>query len=198
MVSLDKIGVLLFNQVEILDFAGPVQVFAAYHTLYPNAQRKLTTIGLDTPISVSKVGLSIAPDLTIDQDSASYDLVIIPGGMGTRPIIKDEAHLKRINQLLLRSNKVASVCTGSLILAKLGRLSGLRATTHFLALDLLSELDPTIIVDRSKRYHDHGDIILSEGVSAGIDMSLYLIAKLDSQEKADAVRKYIEYYPEAY
>jgi len=76
-------------------------------------------------------------------------------------------------------------------------LSNKKATTHFAATDLLSKLDPTIQIDRSKRYHDHDTIIVSEGVSAGIDMSFHLIEKYYSKEVSDKVRKYIEYYPEA-
>jgi len=118
--------------------------------------------------------------------------------MGTRPIIKNQASLISIDDLLSRTKIVATVCTGSLILAQLGRLKDKKATTHFMALDKLKSIDASIDIDRSRRYHDHGDVIISEGVSAGIDMSLHLIARFYGDDKADKVRKYVEYYPLPY
>ncbi len=194
-MGLDKIGILIFDGVELLDFAGPMQVFSSFQYVYPELCKSVITIGLSDPISVSKTQLKITPHQTIDE-ATDLDLFIIPGGAGTRSIIKNEAQLKKIAEVSHLTEIVGSVCTGSLVLAKLGMLSGLKATTHFAAVDLLSSLDPTIEVDRTKRYHDHDRIIVSEGVSAGIDMSLYLISKHYSQEHADQVKKYIEYNPE--
>jgi transcriptional regulator GlxA family with amidase domain len=82
-----------------------------------------------------------------------------------------------------------------LVLAKLGVLGGLKATTHFAATDIMNKIDPTINVDRSKRYYDNGKYVIAEGVSAGIDMSFYLLKRLFSEEVSDKVKKYIEYYP---
>lgn len=194
-MGLDKIGILLFDGVELLDFAGPMQVFSSFQYIYPKLCKSVITIGLTDPISVSKTGLKITPHQTIEE-VADLDLFIIPGGSGTRSIIKDDAGLKMIAEISHLTEIVGSVCTGSLILAKLGMLSGLKATTHFAAIDLLSSLDSTIEVDRTKRYHDHDHIIVSEGVSAGIDMSLYLISKHYSPKHADQVKEYIEYNPE--
>jgi len=193
-----KIGTLLFDDVELLDFAGPLQVFSSLSYLEEHQDVETPTIGLTPQIKVSKNGLHIQPDHTIDSFQGELDVLVIPGGMGTRAIIKDDQALSHISELIGRSSIVASVCTGSLILAKLGKLNGLKATTHYAALDILTKLDPSIIVDRSKRYHDHGSVIVSEGVSAGIDMSLHLIKKHVSPEAADTIRKYIEYYPEPY
>lgn len=195
-MPLKKIGVLLFDQAELLDFAGPLQVFAAFKAMYPEDCESVITIGLSKQIKVSKLGMMITTDVTIDEFDESLDLLIIPGGMGTRPIIKDETALLKIDRLISRSQLNASVCTGSLVYAKLQKLSHLKATTHFGATDILTKLDPSIIVDRSKRYHDHGNIIVSEGVSAGIDMSFHLLTREYGAAKSDEVRKYIEYYPE--
>lgn len=195
-MALKNIGILLFDDVELLDFAGPVQVFSSFKYMYPEDCDSVITIGLTDQIKVSKLGMIITPDVTIDKFDHSLDLFIIPGGFGTRPLIKDEASLKKIDHLAVKSHINASVCTGSLVLAKLKKLSHLQATTHFAATDILTKLDPTIIVDRSKRYHDHGQIIVSEGVSAGIDMSFHLLNREYGTEKSNQVRKYIEYYPE--
>lgn len=195
-MALRNIGVLLFNDVELLDFAGPIQVFSSFKYLYPEECDRVVTIGLTNQIKVSKQGMVITPEYTIDNFKEPLDLFIIPGGFGTRLLVKDNDALRKIDQLTQKSELNASVCTGSLVLAKLMKLNHLKATTHFAATDLLTKLDPSIIVDRSKRYHDHGHIIVAEGVSAGIDMSFHLLRKNYGSEVADKVKKYIEYYPE--
>ena len=196
IMSLNKIAVLLFDEVEILDFSGPLQVFGALLYSYPDKCSSISILGTSPLINVSKLNFNIEVNRLISEDQENYDLLIIPGGMGTREIIKNEGHLKDIKNLIERSDRVATVCTGSLVLAKLGYLTGLHATTHYAATDILVKLDPTIIVDRSKRFIDHDHIIIAEGVSAGIDMSFYLIEKYYSAEMSHQIRKYIEYYPE--
>ena len=194
-MAIKNIGVLLFDEVELLDFAGPVQVFSSLGALYPDLEINLMTIGLTKQVSVSKIGMTLNADVTIEQAN-DIDLFIIPGGMGTRPLVKDDRHLNQIEKVIDRASHVASVCTGSLVLAKLGKLSGLKATTHFAATDILTKLDPSIIVDRSRRFHSYDKVTISEGVSAGIDMSFYLTEKWYGRDKSEEVRKYIEYYPE--
>jgi len=193
-----KIGTLLFDDVELLDFAGPLQVFSSLGRVLEDDSITTPTIGTTKEVYVSKSKLKITCDYVADDFSERLDLLIIPGGMGTRAIVKDNGILTNIKKLIDLSDKVATVCTGSLVLAKMGYLSNKKATTHFSAQDIMSKLDPSIIVDRSKRYHDHEDFIISEGVSAGIDMSLYLVGKHVGKETADLIRKYIEYYPEPY
>ena len=193
---LKKIGILLFDDVELLDFAGPMQVFSALAALYPNLGVEVYNLGLTESIVVAKSKLQINGLYTLDSWTDRLDLFLIPGGQGTRAIIKSKEQMAAIQHILSLSEISSTVCTGSLVLAKTGKLSDKKATTHFAAIDLLQKIDNTIIVDRDKRYHDHGDIVVSEGVSAGIDMSLYLVAKYHGQEKADHVRKYIEYFPE--
>ena len=194
-MALEKICVLLFNGAELLDFAGPLQVFAAYQYMFESETCSVTTIGLNSEIKVSKLGMTITPDSKIEDYKANADLFIIPGGMGTREIIKSEEELKQIDKMVHRSHCIASVCTGSLILAKLGHLSNLKATTHFAATDILTKLDPSIILDRSRRFHDHGKFIIAEGVSAGIDMSFHILEREAGKNKSEEVRRYIEYYP---
>lgn len=194
--TLKKIGILLFDDVELLDFAGPMQVFSSLAALYPNLGVEVHNLGLTESIEVAKSKLQINGLQTIKSWTDHLDMILIPGGLGTRAIIKNKEQLSAIKRILSLSEISSSVCTGSLVLAKLGALSNKKATTHFAAIDLLKKIDDTIIVDRDSRYHDHGDVVVSEGVSAGIDMSLYLVTKYHGQEKADHVRKYIEYFPE--
>lgn len=197
-MSIKNIAVLLFHDVELLDFAGPLQVFSSLNYVLKDEQINVITIGLAAEIRVSKLGMTVHPDMVITDVNDAIDLLIIPGGFGTRPIIKDDDTLVLIEKLISKSERIASVCTGSLVLAKLGMLSHKKATTHYAAVDILTQLDPTIEVDRSKRYHDYDKIIVSEGVSAGIDMSFHFIARHFGADTADTVRKYIEYYPEPY
>ena len=194
-MKLNKIGILLFNEVELLDFAGPAQVLSSFHALEQKPENEMLMIGLTDTISVSKIGMTLRPDITVEKVTSPLDMLIIPGGMGTRELIKNESALLKIDRLIQLSTKTASVCTGSLVLAKLGKLSGLRATTHFSAIDILQKLDTTIIPDRTKRFFDHDHLIIAEGVSAGIDMSFYLLEKSAGKKMAEKVREYIEYYP---
>ena len=190
-----QIGILLFDGVELLDFAGPMQVLSSAAYVDEQLIESIKTIGLTREISVSKTTLKIKVDELL-HNVENLDLLVIPGGFGTREIVKNEGYLNALSPLVEQSKVVASVCTGSLVLAKLGVLGGLRATTHFAAVDLMAKLDPTITIDRSKRYYDNGKYVIAEGVSAGIDMSFHLLERLFSQEVSDHVRKYIEYYPE--
>lgn len=197
MSDIKKVGILIFNDVELLDFAGPLQVFSAGNYVDDDFLRVPITIGTKSKVRVSKSKISITCNKRISS-RLKFDLFIIPGGYGTRPILEDKKLLAKIDKIIANSKVTASVCTGSLILAKLGYLSNRSATTHFAAVDLLQSLDETIIVDRSKRYIDHGDIVVAEGVSAGIDMSFYLLEKFYGKLFSDEVRKYIEYYPEEF
>jgi len=192
------IDILVFNDVELLDFAGPMQVFSSLAYLKPEYELQVCTIGLEEEIKLAKSNTIIKPDKVIASTAPEADLLIIPGGKGTRQLIHDTTALSDISNLIEGTDKVASVCTGSLVLAKLGKLKSKKATTHYMALDLIKSIDPSIDVDRSKRYHDHGDIIVSEGVSAGIDMSFHIISTRYGQDVSEEVRKYIEYYPEDY
>ena len=192
-----SIGILLFDDVELLDFAGPLEVFTSANHVDDNDLFSVETVGLTERIRVSKSNLDIRPD-KIFNESLSYDLFLIPGGIGTRPIIKDIDLLKRIDKVINNSARTATVCTGSLILAKLGHLKGQKATSHHLALDILQEQDKTINIQNDKRYIDLGKYITSAGVSAGIDMSLYLVEQAFGQNIRKKAARYMEYIVSQY
>ena len=194
-MELKRIGILLFDDVELLDFAGPLQVFSGANYVKDDCISLIEMVGDQSHIKTAKSNLKIEIQRSIEEEP-TYDLFLIPGGMGTRSLIKDEALMQKIDAVAQKSKMLASVCTGSLVLAKLGFLKNKSATTHYAATDLLTKLDPTITVDRSKRYIDHGKIVIAEGVSAGIDMSFHILSKHFSQDLSDTVRKYIEYYPD--
>ena len=136
--------------------------------------------------------LSVVPDSTWDQ-LGRVDLLVLPGG-DTRPLQADESFLKRMRTLARSGTLMTSVCTGALVYGKAGILEGRRATTHWGALDRLADLG--VEVDRESRFVDTGEVVTAAGVSAGIDMALHLVARLESVERAQEVRRYIQYDPQ--
>ena len=111
-------------------------------------------------------------------------------------MLRNRGHLDWVRRQRATVPLMTSVCTGSLVYAAAGLLVGRRATTHWASLNLLSELDPTVITDVSSRFVDDGDLITSAGVSAGIDMALHLVARLTDVERAREVRREIQYNPQ--
>ena len=188
-----NIAVVLFDGAEELDWAGPWEVFAAWRDGWPDDGLDVYTVGWSTEPVVCAKGVRVLPDYTWETAPAP-DVVVWPGGRGTRPMIGDETIRKQVQSLAATAKIMASVCTGSLVYADAGLLDGRRATTHWGSLDRLAELGA--VVDPEARFVDHGDVITSAGVSAGIDMALYLVAQLHSRERAVEVRRYIQYDPE--
>src|SRR5262249_18453261 len=136
-------------------------------------------------------GLRVIPDYTWD-DAPAIDLLVVPGGFGTRPPLNDRPTLGWIAKTASGAELVTSVCTGALLLGKAGLLANRRATTHWAALDLLASIDPSIAVQREQRVVRDG-IISSAGVSAGIDMAFSVVEELCGRAVADETARYIEY-----
>jgi transcriptional regulator GlxA family with amidase domain len=188
-----NIAVVLFDGAEELDWAGPWEVFAAWRDGWPDDGLQVFTVAWTAEPVVCAKGLRVLADHTWDT-APEADVVVWPGGFGTRRMLGDEGVRTRVRSLAERATVMASVCTGSLVYADAGLLAGQRATTHWGAIDLLAGLGAD--VDPDARYVDHGDVITSAGVSAGIDMALHLVARLHSRERAAEVRRYIQYDPE--
>lgn len=184
-------GVLLFDDVELLDFAGPMEVLSATTYLLKNDGYDVTTIAPTTTIRVNKSNMIINPTRLIDE-SDGFDLFVIPGGMGTRSIVKDPPLLQKVDKVIQKSKRIASVCTGSLILAQLGYLKDADATSHHLALDLLKKIEPTCNV-KNQRYVDNGRFVISAGVSAGIDMAFHIVEQEYGKDTRTKIEEYIEY-----
>jgi transcriptional regulator GlxA family with amidase domain len=189
------IGVALFDGAEELDWAGPWEVLAAWAQQWPDdGVRVFTLARSDGPVTCAK-GLRVLPDKTWET-APPLDVLVYPGGRGTRAELRDEAVLDWIRGLSGSGTVVASVCTGSLVLAAAGLLDGKPATTHWQSLELLPTLGSEIEVRPDDRFVDNGNVITAAGVSAGIDMALHLVARLHSPERAREVRRYIQYDPE--
>jgi transcriptional regulator GlxA family with amidase domain len=194
-----NVGILIFDGVEVLDFAGPYEVFSRTRTTPgPEARRsdesapfRVFTVARTRDTVRATGGLGVVPDHDF-AGAPSLDLLVVPGGFGTRPLLEDRETLDWIRRRAAAAGQVASVCTGALLLAKVGLLAGRRATTHFNALDLLGSLDPTITVERGVRFVEDG-IVTSAGVAAGIDMSFQLVARRCGRVVAEETARYIEY-----
>lgn len=194
-----NVGILIFGGVEVLDFAGPFEVFSRTR-LTPGAESRrseesapfhvFTVAKTPDPVTATG-GLVILPTHGF-AGAPRIDLLVVPGGFGTRPLLQDEETLAWIRLIAARARQITSVCTGSLLLAKAGLLEGRRATTHWAALDLLDSLEAGVIVDRASRVVDDG-VITSAGVASGIDMAFQLVQNLFGREAADETARYIEY-----
>ncbi len=194
-----NVAILIFEQVEVLDFAGPYEVFSRVRTEPGVASRRTDdsapfrtyTVALDPGLIRATGGLQILPDFTTE-DCPRPNILVVPGGFGTRTLLSHPPSTDWIRSLAPRLELLTSVCTGSLLLAKSGLLRGKRATTHWGALELLTEIDPSIEVERENRVVDDG-VISAAGVTSGIDMAFYVVEKLLGRKVADETAHYIEY-----
>lgn len=189
------IGILLFENYEELDAIGPWEVLSHWTHEFGDDGWSVVTFSADgRPVRAAK-GLLVTPDHSYGS-VPPLDVLVYPGGQGTRAQLRDTAHLDWVRRQRETVPLVTSVCTGSLVLAAAGLLAHRPATTHWASLGLLAELDPTIDVRADDRFVDDGDIITAAGVSAGIDMALHLVARLTSTERARQVRRGIQYDPQ--
>jgi len=194
-----NVGILLFDDVEVLDFAGPFEVFsrtrlvpgAASRRSEDSAPFRVFTIAEGPGPVVATGGLRVLPHHTF-ADAPAVDLLVVPGGFGARRLLERGDVLDWIRARAVAARHVTSVCTGSLVLARAGLLAGRRATTHWSALDALAALDPTISVQADARVV-HDGVVSSAGVAAGIDMAFAMVELLCGRDVADETAHYIDY-----
>jgi transcriptional regulator GlxA family with amidase domain len=190
-----RIAIALFEDAEELDWAGPFEVLATWAGQWPADGVEVVTVAETAqPIRCAN-GLRVLAELTWEQLGA-IDVLVYPGGVGTRPQLGREDVRERVRALAQAGTLMTSVCTGSLVFADAGLLDGRPATTHWASLDLLATLGREIDVRAQERYVDDGAVITAAGVSAGIDMALHLIARLHSPARAAEVRREIQYDPQ--
>jgi transcriptional regulator GlxA family with amidase domain len=193
------VGVLLFDGVEVLDFAGPFEVFSRTRLLSgvdsrrsnDSAPFRVFTVGRKRDAVTATGGLVVVPNHSF-ADTPRIDLLVVPGGFGTRTLLNDAETLDWIRWAAGGARLVTSVCTGALLLAQAGLLEGKRATTHWGALLTLDSLGKGVRVERAQRLVDDG-IVSSAGVASGMDMAFYVVEKLCGREVADETAHYIEY-----
>jgi transcriptional regulator GlxA family with amidase domain len=196
-----RVGILVFPEVEVLDFCGPFEVFAT--TRLDEARRReepgpyeVALVARGREVVVASGGLKVVPDHGLD-DCPPLDVLLIPGGWGTRRAMADEPLLDWIVRRAREVETLASVCTGALLLGKAGLLDGRRATTHWKALGLLRESFPAVTVVEDEHVVQDGDVLTSAGISAGIDLALRVVARHHGEAIARATARHMEYpYPD--
>jgi transcriptional regulator GlxA family with amidase domain len=203
--SIEKynVAILLFEAVEVLDFAGPFEVFSRTR-LTPGVESRRSdetapfgvfTLAKKQETITTTGDLQVVPHYSFST-APPIDLLVVPGGYGTRALLSDRATLDWIRVTAARAKKVTSVCTGALLLAQAGLLDRKRATTHWGALNLLQQISDSreagISVQHGVRFVDDG-IITSAGVSAGIDMALHVVQQICGASVAAETAHYMEY-----
>ena len=187
-----KLAILIFPEVEVLDFCGPFEVFSvANRFTRPSAFEVFTVAEKAGPV-IARNGLSVNPHFQLD-DCPMPDILLVPGGQGTRTEMHNERLIEWIQDQARTAELMLSVCTGALLLARAGLLEGLEATTHHGAIDLLRQTAPNTTVRSDCRYIDNGRVVCSAGIAAGIDMSLHVTARLAGAEVAGKTAEQMEY-----
>jgi transcriptional regulator GlxA family with amidase domain len=196
-----KVAIVLFDDIEVLDFAGPFEVFSVCG-LRSSAEPPFEVFTVAEKSRVmARNKLEVIPAYQF-HNCPQADIVIVPGGggyradgtpFGSRKEMDNAVMLDWIKEQNKKAELVLSVCTGSLILAKAGLLDNLSATTHRGAVKQMEEIAPTTKIFPDERWVDNGRIILSAGISAGIDMSFHVISKLLGKDVADETARYMQY-----
>ncbi len=196
------VGILIFDDVEILDVTGPFEVFAVTRLnekqrLQQSSPFKVYLISETKKQILAIGGLRLTPDVTISE-CPELDLLIIPGGWGTRKESKNKILLNWIGNQFTNDRLIASVCTGSSLLGKAGLLDGRDATTHWRAFDFLQESAPKARILKDVRFTLTEPIFTSAGISAGIDLALRIVSHLFGTEVGQATARHMEYpYPDS-
>jgi transcriptional regulator GlxA family with amidase domain len=185
-------GLLIFDGAEELDFMGPWEVFTTSSMLRDQADAALLIAERPGPVRCAK-GMRVLPDHTL-ADHPPLDVILVPGGQGTRREVANPAITGWIRAASAAATWTTSVCTGALLLHEAGPARGRRVATHYGFEDTL-EARGDITVVRDARYVVDGSLVTSQGVSAGIDMALWLVGRLHGREHARAVRRHIPYEP---
>jgi transcriptional regulator GlxA family with amidase domain len=187
-----NVAVLLFPDVELLDFAGPFEVLSVASRWSDPAAFSVYTVAEKPGPLATKDGLSVNPGYVL-ADCPPPDVLVVPGGLGTRTEMNNEALVAWLGREAARAEVVLSVCTGALLLAKTGLLDDLTVTTHHGAIDLLRQVAPNATIREGVRFLDNGKVVLSAGVAAGIDAALHVVIKLLGREHAEKTARHIEY-----
>lgn len=192
-----RVGILVFPQVEVLDFCGPFEVFSV--TRLDEAQRRAQPSPFEVrlvaetaePVTATG-GLRVLPDVTLEA-CPPLDVLVVPGGWGTRSEIENERLVRWIGERGRQARTLTSVCTGSMLLGQAGLLDGRRATTHWRALPWMRESFPAVTVEEALHVVEDGDVLTSAGISAGIDMALRVVARYHGEVVARATARTMEY-----
>jgi transcriptional regulator GlxA family with amidase domain len=191
------VGILVFPDVEVLDFCGPFEVFSV--TRLDEARRReepspfeVFLVAETDGVVKATGGLRVVPDHTL-ATCPPLDILVVPGGWGTRREISNRRLLDWIAERARQVETLTSVCTGSMLLGHAGLLDGRRATTHWRALDWMRQSFPTVTVEEKLHVVEDGHVITSAGISAGIDMALRVVERYHGHDIALATARDMEY-----
>jgi transcriptional regulator GlxA family with amidase domain len=186
------VQILAFDDMEVLDYAGPYEVFNVAAELSSPSVFDVHSVGVGAS-PAGRGGFRVVPDFVLD-DCPVADIVVVPGGVGTRRIMSDQRVLRWLQARADRAELVLTVCTGALVAAAAGLLDGLDATTHHAAFDELASAAPDTHVVRGARYVRSSDRIrTSAGVSAGVDLALEVVAEIGGESLREAVQAEMEW-----
>jgi transcriptional regulator GlxA family with amidase domain len=196
-----QVGIIVYEEVEVLDFCGPFEVFSVTRLNEGKKREELSPFSVflvaETKSPVVTIGgMKVVPDHDLDS-CAKLDILLVPGGRGFRHQMNNERLLKWITDRSRQVETLTSVCTGALLLGKAGLLDGKRATTHWLLLDSMQELFPKVTVEKRLHFVEDCALFSSAGISAGIDMALRVVARYYGEAVARATARHMEYpFPE--
>ena len=200
-MSRTRVGILIFPDVEVLDFCGPFEVFST--TRLDESRRRedqspfeVLLVAEATEAVMAAGGLRVVPDYTL-ANCPRLDVLVVPGGWGTRAGLENHALIDWIAARGAQVSTLTSVCTGAMLLGRAGLLDGRRATTHWRSLDWMRESYPNVTVEREQHVVQDGNVFTSAGISAGIDMALRVVAQYCGEAVARATARHMEYpYPD--
>ena len=192
MSQVRNVAILIFDEVEVLDFCGPFEVFSTTGQRAGAGDFNVYTVSQSGGPVRARNGLRTVPDYSIE-NAPQPEILLVPGGYGTRREVDNPRLIDWIRRCAEGAELTLSVCTGALLLGQAGLLEGLSATTHHGAFDLLRKYAPGAEVREDVRIVDNGTVVLSGGISAGIDMSLHIVARLLGQAAAEETAEHMEY-----
>jgi transcriptional regulator GlxA family with amidase domain len=195
-----RVGILVFADVEVLDFCGPFEVFSV--TRLDESRRReepspfeVVLVAETSEPVVATGGLRVIPDYDL-ASCPRLELLVVPGGWGTRKLVQNDRVIAWVRDRAGEVELAASVCTGSFVYGQAGLLDGRRATTHWQSLDRMEQTFPAIQVVRDEHVVEDESILTSAGISAGIDLALRIVARFHGEAIARATARYMEYrYP---
>jgi transcriptional regulator GlxA family with amidase domain len=190
--AVNNVGLFLFDEIELLDFAGPYEVFSVTSELSDYTLFRVFSVSEDGEEIRTVNGLKVQPDFAFD-NHPPIDILIIPGGVGTKKEMDRSAIVEWIRWNNDRAKMTVSVCSGARILARMGLLDGMEVTTHHEVLDEIRRIAPSVTLNPEARFVDNGRILTAGGISAGIDVALHIVRKLHGDQIADRTARYMEY-----
>ena len=184
-------GIFIYDKVAALDFVGPSETFTVSN--YLKGEGRVITIAASVEPITCLSGMRVIPDYTFD-NAPAVDVVLVPGTEGVDELLAMDSAIAWVKAQADQVKYMTAVCTGALLLQKAGLLANRKATTHWMLADALAN-DPSVELMADMRYVRDGNIVTSQGISAGIDMSLWLVGQLYSPAHAREVRKLLQYDP---